>query len=130
MPNYTVKNLKQVDNAAEQFGLAENLEARFARKPLELENLGISYQRLEPNFRIPFGHKHGEQEELYVIVNGSGRIKLDDEIVELKQWDAIRVPKETTRGFESGPEGVEILAVGAPHTGPGDAEVEQGWWTD
>jgi len=128
MSNYTVKNLKQVDNAAEQFGLAESLEARFARKPLELENLGISYQRLEPNFRIPFGHKHGAQEELYVIVSGSGRIKLDDEIVELKQWDAIRVPGEVTRNLEAGPDGVEYLAVGAPQED--GADMVQGWWAD
>ena len=128
MSNYTVKNLKQVDNAAEQFGLDENLEARFARKPLELENFGVSYQRLEPNFRIPFGHKHGEQEELYVIVNGSGRIKLDDEIVELKEWDAIRVPGEVMRNLEAGPDGVEYLAVGAPQEE--GADMVLGWWAD
>jgi mannose-6-phosphate isomerase-like protein (cupin superfamily) len=128
MSNYTVKNLKRVDNAAEQFGLAENLEARFARKPLELANFGISYQRLEPNFRIPFGHKHGKQEELYVVVSGSGRIKVGDEVVELKQWDAIRVPGEVTRNLEAGPDGIEYLAVGAPQAD--DADMVQGWWTD
>jgi uncharacterized cupin superfamily protein len=128
MPDYTVKNLKQVTNAAEQFGLAENLEARFARKPLELQHFGISYQRLEPGFRIPFGHKHGAQEELYVIVSGSARAKLDDEVVDLVQWDAIRVPAGVTRNFEAGPEGVEYLAIGAP---PEDgAELTQGWWAD
>ena len=121
MPNYTVKNIKQVDNAAERFGLGENLEARFARKPLELENFGISYQRLEPNFRIPFGHKHGTQEELYVIVSGSGRVKLDDEIVELKQW-------EVTRNLEAGPDGVEFVAIGAPPAD--DTEMVEGWWAD
>src|SRR6266436_7635164 len=114
MPNYTVKNLKQVENMAEQFGMSDGLEARFARGPLELENFGLSYQRLEPNFRIPFGHKHGEQEEVYVVLSGNARVKLDDEIVELQQWDAIRVPGEVTRNFEAGPEGVEYLAVGAP----------------
>jgi mannose-6-phosphate isomerase-like protein (cupin superfamily) len=126
MPDYTVKNIKHVTNAAEQFGLADNLEARFARKPLELEQLGISYQRLEPNFRIPFGHRHDKQEELYVVVNGSARVKLDDEVIELAQWDAIRVPGGVMRNFEAGPEGVEYLAIGAP---PEDgAEMEQGWW--
>jgi mannose-6-phosphate isomerase-like protein (cupin superfamily) len=70
------------------------------------------------------------QEEIYVVVNGSMRVKLDDEVIELKQWDAVRVAKETMRGFESGPEGVEIIAIGAPNTGPGDAEVEEGWWSD
>ena len=101
-----------------------------ARVPLEMEQSGLSYQRLGPNFRVPFGHRHKTQEEVYVVVSGSVRVKLEDEIVELKQWDAVRVPKETTRGFEAGPDGVEIVAIGAPNTGPGDAEVEQNWWGD
>src|SRR3977135_69404 len=114
MANYTVKNLKDAENRAEQFGRSDGLEARFARGPLELSKLGLSYQRLEPNFRIPFGHKHGEQEEVYVLLSGSARLKLDDEIVELRQWDAVRVPGPVTRNFEGGPEGAELLAIGAP----------------
>jgi mannose-6-phosphate isomerase-like protein (cupin superfamily) len=128
MPNYTVKNLKQVENMAEQFGMSDGLEARFARGPLELENFGLSYQRLEPNFRIPFGHKHGEQEEVYVVLSGSARLKLDDEIVDLQQWDAIRVPGVVTRNFEGGPDGAEVLAIGAPIAK--DTEMLQGWWAD
>lgn len=127
MPNYTVKNLKQVENMAEQYGMSDGLEARFARGPLELSNFGLSYQRLAPGFRVPFGHKHGEQEEVYVVLSGSARLKLDDEIVELKQWDAIRVPCEVTRNFEGGPEGAELLAIGAPATR--DTEMLQGWWS-
>ena len=131
MAEYTVKNLRaDVDDQAPNFGFSPHLEARMARVPLELEQFGISYQRIAPNFRIPFGHKHKNQEEVYVVVSGSMRVKLGDEIVELRQWDAVRVPKETMRGFEAGPEGAEIIAVGAPNTGPGDAEVEQEWWTD
>jgi mannose-6-phosphate isomerase-like protein (cupin superfamily) len=128
MANYTVKNLKQVENMAEKFGMSEGLVAHFAAGPLELSNLGLSYQRLEPNFRIPFGHKHGEQEEVYVLLSGSARLKLDDEIVELEQWDAIRVPGEVTRNFEAGPEGAELLAIGAPLAK--DTEMLQGWWAD
>ena len=128
MTNYTVKNLKQVENMAEKFGMDDGLEARFAAGSLDLSNLGLSYQRLEPNFRIPFGHKHGEQEELYVVVNGSGRIKLDEEIVELEEWDAIRVPGEVTRNLEAGPDGIEYVAIGAPQAD--DTEMVQGWWTD
>jgi mannose-6-phosphate isomerase-like protein (cupin superfamily) len=128
MTNYTVKNLKDVENMAEKFGMSNGLEARFAASPLELSNFGVSYQRLEPNFRIPFGHKHGEQEEAYVVLSGSARLKLDDEIVELKQWDAIRVPGEVTRNFEGGPEGAEFLAIGAPLAK--DTEMLQGWWSD
>ena len=131
MAAYTKVNLREdVDDQAPNFGLAPDLEARMARVPLELEHSGISYQRLAPNYRVPFGHKHKNQEEIYVVVSGSMRVKLNDEVVELRQWDAVRVPKETMRGFESGAEGVEILAIGAPNTGPGDAEVEQHWWSD
>jgi mannose-6-phosphate isomerase-like protein (cupin superfamily) len=130
MADYTLKNLKDVDDAAVGFGLSPGLEARFAREPLELENMGISYQRLAPDFRGPFGHRHKTQEEVYVILAGSGRIKLEDEVVELRQWDAVRVPRDTTRAFEAGPEGLELLAIGAPNTGAGDAEIEQDWWSD
>jgi mannose-6-phosphate isomerase-like protein (cupin superfamily) len=128
MANYTVKNLKDVANMAEKFGMGNGLEARFAAGSLELSNFGLSYQRLEPNFRIPFGHKHGEQEEVYVILSGSARLKVENEIVELKQWDAIRVPGEATRNFEGGPDGAELLAIGAPLAK--DTEMLQEWWTD
>ena len=131
MAGYTKVNLKQdVDDQAPNFGLEGSIEARMARVPLELENAGISYQRLAPNFRLPFGHKHKQQEEVYVLVNGSARMKLDDAVIELKQWDAVRVPNETMRSLEAGPEGAEFIAVGAPNTGPGDAEMEQGWWSE
>ena len=130
MAGYTIQNLKDVEDQAPNFGLSPQLEARMARVPLELENFGVSYQRLGPNFRVPFGHKHKNQEEVYLVVSGSMRAKVEDEVVELKQWDALRVHKDTMRGFEAGPEGAEIIAVGAPNTGPGDAEVEQDWWRD
>jgi mannose-6-phosphate isomerase-like protein (cupin superfamily) len=127
---YTLTNLKDVEDQAPKFGLSPNLEARFARNDLELENSALSYQRLAPGFRIPFGHTHKEQEELYVILSGSGRVKLDDEILDVRQWDVIRVPRQTTRNFEAGPDGLELLAFGAPNTGPQDAEPAPDWWTD
>jgi len=130
MAGYTIQNLKQVEDQAPNFGLAPHLEARMARVPLELENFGISYQRIAPNFRVPFGHKHKNQEEVYVVVSGSIRAKVGNQVVELKQWDTLRVDKDTMRGFEGGPEGAELIAIGAPNTGPGDAEVEQDWWSD
>ena len=130
MAGYTIQNLKEVEDQAPNFGLSPQLEARMARVPLELENFGISYQRIAPNFRVPFGHKHKNQEEVYVVVSGSMRAKVDDRVVELKQWDTLRVDKDTMRGFEGGPEGAELIAIGAPNTGPGDAEVEQDWWSD
>jgi mannose-6-phosphate isomerase-like protein (cupin superfamily) len=130
MASYTKINLKDVDDQAERFGLAPHLEFRMGRVALELEHSGLSYQRLAPNFRIPFGHKHKQQEEVYVLVSGSARIKLNDEIIELSQWDAIRVPKETMRDLEAGSEGAELIVIGAPKTGPGDGEIEDGWWSD
>jgi hypothetical protein len=131
MAGYTVKNLRtDVEDSAVTFGLSPNLETHFAGGALELTESGISYQRFAPGFRAPFGHKHGSQEELYVVVNGSGRLKLDDDVVDLRQWDAVRIAKETMRNFEAGPDGAEILAFGAPATGLGDAETEQGWWSE
>ena len=133
MAGHTIVNLKQVDDQAPRFGFAPDLEARFATASLELEKSGISYQRLAPNFRLPFGHRQKEQEEVYVVVSGSARAKLDDEIVELETWDALRVPPETMRCLEAGPDGAEILAIGAPNTGAspaGDAEMTPNWWTD
>ena len=130
MAAYTKVNLKEVEDQAPRFGLSPHIEARMARVALDLENAGVSYQRLAPNFRVPFGHKHKQQEEIYVLVSGSARMKLDDEVIDLKQWDAVRVPKETMRSFEGGPDGAELIAIGAPNTGPGDADMEQNWWSD
>jgi quercetin dioxygenase-like cupin family protein len=132
MPGYTLANLKDVEDSAPKFGFAPSLEARFASGALGLEKSAVSYQRLSPGFRMPFGHKHKAQEELYVVLSGSGRMKLDDEIVELRPLDAIRVPSDTMRALEAGPEGVELLAFGAPNTGSPavDAEPLPGWWAD
>jgi|SRR5215204_1497801 len=131
MADYTKLNLKQdVENMAPKFGYAPGLESRFARSPLELEQSGVSYFKFEPGFRMPFGHRHADQEEVYVIVSGSARIKLEEEIVELGQWDLIRVPPKTTRALEGGPEGAEVLAFGSPTHDNKDAEMVPGWWED
>jgi len=131
MDGYTKVNLKEdVEDQAPNFGLSPNIEARMARVPLEMEHSGVSYQRLAPNYRLPFAHKHKNQEEVYVLVSGTLRAKLEDEIIDLKQWDALRVHKDTVRSFEAGPEGAEMIAIGAPNTGPGDADVIQDWWMD
>ena len=126
MSDYKIANLKQIEDSAHAFGYAPDMEARFGRKPLEAERSGISYQRLAPGFRGPFGHRHAEQEETYVVVSGSGRVKLEDGVHELEQWDAVRVAPQTGRGFEAGPEGMELLVFGA---GPsGEAELLHDWW--
>ena len=130
MSGYTKKNLKEdVENSAPKFDMPAEMEARFARRALEGETLGLSHIKLAPNFRVPFGHKHEGQEEVYVVVNGSARIKVDDEIVEVGQWDAIRFGKDTMRNVEAGPDGVEYIAFGAGDD-PTDAEMAPGWWTD
>ena len=129
MTDYTLLNLKSdVEDSGERFGYAPNMEARFARKPLALEKSGVSYFKLAPNFRAPFGHRHSEQEEIYVLLSGSGRVKLDDEILDLKPMDAVRIPTSVKRGFEAGPEGAEILAFGAPNTDNKDIDMDQGFW--
>jgi mannose-6-phosphate isomerase-like protein (cupin superfamily) len=130
MSNHTVVNLKDVENMAEKFGFAPDMEARFAARDLELQQSAISYQELAPDFRQPFGHRHGEQEEVYVVVRGSGRIKIGDEVIELKALDAVRVAPEAERALEGGPEGIAYVAFGAPGgtSSPNDAEQLPGWW--
>jgi mannose-6-phosphate isomerase-like protein (cupin superfamily) len=130
MPGYTHLNLKEVEDQAPKFGMSPDLEFRTARVALEMENAGVSYLRVAPNFRIPFGHHHNVQEEVYVLVRGSARLKLDDDVIELEPFDAVRIHKDTMRNFEGGPEGAEVIAFGAPNTGPGDGPMTQGWWTD
>ena len=130
MAEFTLKNLKEIDDAAVKGGMSPDIEFRVARDELDTAGAAISYQRLAPNFRIPFGHSHETQEEVYVVLAGSGKAKLEDEVVDLRQWDALRVPKDTTRGFEAGPDGIEFLIVGAPRTGANDAIPEPDWWTD
>lgn len=127
MPGFTVKNLRDVDNSAADSGTG--LEARFARKHLGSEHLGVSYFRYDPNFRTPFGHRHREQEEAYVVVAGSGRAKLDDEVIELSEWDVLRVSPEVVRSFEGGPEGLALIAVGNDRPEGGDGEMVQEFWT-
>jgi quercetin dioxygenase-like cupin family protein len=130
MSGYTVVNLKQVEDQAPKFGYAPDLESRFARRALELENSGLSYYKVAPGFRVPFGHRHAEQEEVYIVVAGSARIKLDDEVVELGTWDAVRVAPEITRGMQGGPDGAEILAFGAPSHENADAQMVEDFWDD
>ncbi len=129
MPDaYTHLKLTDVKDSAPEFGMGEVQEARFAKGDLDAERTGVSHHRLKPNQRTPFGHKHENAEEVYVVISGSGRMKLDDEIIEVETLDAIRVSPEVIRAFEAGPEGVEVLAMGARHDG--DGEVIPSWWSD
>jgi mannose-6-phosphate isomerase-like protein (cupin superfamily) len=119
-----------VADVASNFDGPPGLEFHHASHALELERLGLTYQRLPAGYRFPIGHTHKEQEEVYVVVGGSGRMKLDDDIVEVARCDAVRVAPGTWRGYEAGPDGLEIIIVGAPHLADpqGDVEGRRGWW--
>jgi uncharacterized cupin superfamily protein len=125
---FTLKNLAEVDDSAPKFGYAEVQEARFAKDELDAEQTGLSYQRVKPGKRQAFAHRHERAEEVYVVLRGSGEAKFDDQIVELRALDAIRVAPGVTRAFQAGPDGLELLAFGPRHDGDGD--VLPGWWSD
>jgi gentisate 1,2-dioxygenase len=130
---FTLRNIKDLDDIGSAFDGPPDLEFRAATKSLGLERSALSYQWVPPGYRFPYGHSHETQEELYVVVRGSGRMKLDDEIVEVREWDAVRVPPGTWRGYEAGPEGLELLVMGAPNLGDdprGDVDGQRGWWAD
>ena len=132
MSQHTIKNLRDVEDAAPRFGMAPEVQARFAAGDLGMERSAISLQRLAPNVTQPFGHHHKGQEELYVVLDGSGQVKLDDDVFDVHALDAVRVAPEVMRAFSAGPDGLEYLAYGAPAVVEPmkDVEVEQGWWSD
>jgi quercetin dioxygenase-like cupin family protein len=117
-----------VEDMAPQFQMGEGIEAHFARKALGLEKSGIAYFKLGPDYTLPFGHRHDEQEEIYLVVSGSARVKLDDDEIELKPLDAVRIPPGITRGMAAGPEGAELIAFGAPNNENSDLEMVPGFF--
>jgi mannose-6-phosphate isomerase-like protein (cupin superfamily) len=125
---FTHRKLTEVEDSAPKFGFEGIQEARFANDDLEVEHTGVSHHRLYPRKRQGFAHRHDEAEEVYVVISGSGRVKLDDEIVELEALDAIRVSPAVTRQFEAGGEGMEWVVFGPQHEG--DGEAVEDWWTD
>ena len=131
---FTRKNIKDdLEDIGSAFDGPPDLEFRAATKALGLERSALSYQLVPPGYRFPYGHTHETQEEVYVVVRGSGRMKLDAEIVELREWDVVRVPPATWRGYEAGPEGLEILVIGAPNLGDDpreDVDGQRDWWVD
>jgi uncharacterized cupin superfamily protein len=129
MSDYTIKNLMDIEDSTG--GRAPGVQARFARSHIDSRDLGVTYMRYEPGVRSPMGHSHREQEELYVVVSGSGRMKLDDDVRDLRQWDVVRVAPTTARALEAGPEGLEVLAVGSTRPEGGDGvPAPEGWWSD
>ena len=131
---FTLRILNEdLEHLGSRFDGAPDLGFRMATNALELEKSGLSYPRVPPGYRFPYGHTHRKQEEVYVVVRGSGRMKLDDDIVELREWDAVRVPPGTWRGYEPGPKGLEMLVIGAPNLGDDpreDVEGQRDWWAD
>ena len=131
---FTRRNIKaDLEDVGARFDGAPDLEFRLATVALGLEESGLGYQRVPPGYRFPYGHTHKTQEEVYVVVAGSGRMKLDDEIVALAEWDVVRIPPGTWRGYEAGPDGLELLVFGAPGLGDAvraDVEGQRDWWTD
>src|SRR3954465_8720661 len=111
--SHTKTNLRNVEDMAPKFDMPAGMQARFARSAIEGETLGMSLFTLAPGFRIPFGHKHEGQEEVYVVIRGSARVNVEGDVVELRELDALRIAKDTMRAVEAGPDGVEYLAFGA-----------------
>ena len=126
--SYTIKNLREVEDAAVQGGFSETQEAHFARGALNAEDTGVAYMVVKPGKRQAFGHRHENAEEIYVVLSGSGRMKLEEEILPVGPMDAIRVAPQVARSFEAGPEGLEFLVFGPHHAG--DGEILMGFWAD
>jgi quinol monooxygenase YgiN/mannose-6-phosphate isomerase-like protein (cupin superfamily) len=123
---FEIVNLDEVEDLAAKMGFGEMGEARFARDPLGAVGTGVSLQRVRPGVRQSFGHSHQLDEEIYVVLSGSGRVAVDDEVRVVRTRDAIRIAPASVRAFEAGPDGLELLAMGAHH--PGDPVMAPGWW--
>jgi quinol monooxygenase YgiN/quercetin dioxygenase-like cupin family protein len=123
---YTHLNLGDVEDMAPRFGFGEQGEARFATRPLEAQRTGLSHQRLRPHARQAFGHRHQHAEEVFLVLAGAGRMKIDDEVRDVRPLDAIRVAPGSTRAFEAGPDGLEFAVFGTHHRG--DAVLDQSFW--
>jgi quercetin dioxygenase-like cupin family protein len=128
MSSYATVNLLDIENAIGE--RAPGIDGRFGRKHLDSRDLGVSLFRYAPNLRSPMAHSHREQEEAYVVVAGSGRVLLDDEVRDLRQWDVLRVAPEVVRAFEAGPDGLDLVAVGGPRPEDGDGVMGPGNWPD
>jgi quercetin dioxygenase-like cupin family protein len=128
MSRYAIVNLLEIDDSVE--GRVPGLEGRFGRKRLESRDLGVSHWRYAPGTRSQGGHSHREQEEAYVVVSGSGRVRLDDEVRDVRRWDVVRVAPEVVRAFEAGPDGLELIAVGGPKPEGGDGVRSDAPWPD
>ena len=128
MPGYAIVNLLEIDDSVGE--RVPGLEGRFGRTLLGSSDLGVSHWRYAPGLRSPASHSHREQEEAYVVVAGSGRVRLGDELRDLRLWDVVRVAPEVVRGFEAGPDGLELIAVGGPKPEGGDGVQSDAPWPE
>jgi mannose-6-phosphate isomerase-like protein (cupin superfamily) len=126
MSGYTIFNLREVEDAAVKHGFSETQSARFAGGAHNSETIGLALESVKPNARQAFGHRHTADEEVYVVLQGNGRMRLDDEVIEVGPLDAIRVAPGVMRAFEADGDGIELLAFGT-HT-EGDGEIDPGFW--
>ena len=129
MAGYTHMSVVDVEDAAQKFGMSDSQETRFGHGAFGAEQTGFTFHRYKPGKRQPFGHRHDDAEEIYFVVSGSGRAKLDDDVVELNALEALRVSPGVMRSFEAGPEGMEVLAFGARRADD-RGEIVPGWWSD
>jgi quercetin dioxygenase-like cupin family protein len=128
MPSFSKVNLLEIEDSVGD--RAPGVEGRFGRKHLDSRDLGVSLFRYAANLRSPMAHSHREQEEAYVVVAGSGRLLLDDEVQDLHQWDVVRVAPEVVRAFEAGADGLDIVAIGGPKPADGDGVLGTAAWPD
>jgi uncharacterized cupin superfamily protein len=130
MSDYTIVNLGDVENVAPKFQMPDGMDSRFPKGMLGCTIGGIGVEKLPAGVRTPFGHTHTRQEEIYVVAEGSGRIKLDDEVHELRQWDIVRIGQGVMRNLEGGSDGITVIAFGAPLGEENDGNLVPGWWSD
>src|SRR3954451_741271 len=128
MSAYAIVNLFDLEDSVA--GRVDGMEGRFSRRLLESRDLGVSHFRYAPGTRNPGGHSHREQEEAYVVVAGSGRVRLDDEVRDIRLWDVVRVAPEVVRAFEAGSDGLDLIAVGGPKPEGGDGVRSDTPWPD
>ena len=125
MPGWTRKNFAALRDVSPP---GVPIQWRFARTALGSPELGVSRFTYEPGARMPWGHRHRVQEEVYVVVAGSGRAKLDDEIVDIGTWDALRVAPAVVRSFEAGPDGLDVICIGGRKPDGPDSERHPDFW--
>ena len=124
MSEYALVQLRELDDSAATGGFGELMEARFARDALGGERIGLSLQRIKPGVRGPVAHRHETDEEVYVVVAGSGRAAVEGSVIELRPWSALRVPAGSARSFEADDDGLEFLAFGTHTEGDGGEFVD------